>query len=326
MKKEQFKLLQQRIPERIIEKAVYGMLPKNSYGKELFKRLKVYAGPAHPHAAQQPIPFVWTPGSRMYDEFTHPNIIVPRKLDPWNNAAEPIKLTPEEVEKEYPEYVKMRNTGKQNPDLVGIPMVPFTPAVEPEVTSLWYKGDKEGTVKLKIQPNSDLSKEQKIGEYSFDMDKVWRSVRDKMPKENLRNIDKELAHRRQLRKQIRKLVDLGAVGEEWRPTEMTEAETALWRKFQLVDVNKKRELMYAAMKEQVPEFEPVALNPGGVEEIQKALSAMGKSPSSEDFQIYFDQLKKDVSEEEEAIKAFEGLSPQEYAEAKQSFLFSVMPE
>jgi large subunit ribosomal protein L13 len=54
MKTETFDKLQARIPERIIETAVKGMLPKNSLGRQLFTKLKVYAGPAHPHSAQQP--------------------------------------------------------------------------------------------------------------------------------------------------------------------------------------------------------------------------------------------------------------------------------
>ncbi|MEM9136039.1 MAG: 50S ribosomal protein L13 [Cyanobacteria bacterium P01_F01_bin.42] len=54
MKVETFDQLQQRIPERIIEKAVKGMLPKNALGRQLFTKLKVYAGPNHPHAAQKP--------------------------------------------------------------------------------------------------------------------------------------------------------------------------------------------------------------------------------------------------------------------------------
>lgn len=41
-------------PERILEHAVRGMLPKNTLGRKVMTRLKVYAGPAHPHAAQQP--------------------------------------------------------------------------------------------------------------------------------------------------------------------------------------------------------------------------------------------------------------------------------
>ncbi len=54
MKEETFAHLQGRIPERIIEKAVKGMLPKNSLGRSLFTNLKVYSGATHPHAAQQP--------------------------------------------------------------------------------------------------------------------------------------------------------------------------------------------------------------------------------------------------------------------------------
>jgi large subunit ribosomal protein L13 len=41
-------------PERVIERAVWGMLPKNRLGRKLIRRLKVYAGDAHPHHAQQP--------------------------------------------------------------------------------------------------------------------------------------------------------------------------------------------------------------------------------------------------------------------------------
>ncbi|MEB3230242.1 MAG: 50S ribosomal protein L13 [Leptolyngbyaceae bacterium] len=54
MKMETFDQLQRRIPERIIEKAIKGMLPKNALGRQLFTKLKVYAGPDHPHQAQQP--------------------------------------------------------------------------------------------------------------------------------------------------------------------------------------------------------------------------------------------------------------------------------
>ncbi|MGF1494105.1 MAG: 50S ribosomal protein L13 [Microcoleaceae cyanobacterium] len=54
MKVETFEKLQARLPERIIETAVRGMLPKNVLGRQLFRKLKVYAGPDHPHAAQQP--------------------------------------------------------------------------------------------------------------------------------------------------------------------------------------------------------------------------------------------------------------------------------
>ena len=54
MKTETFAQLQGRLPERIIEQAVKGMLPKNSLGRQLFTKLKVYAGAEHPHQAQQP--------------------------------------------------------------------------------------------------------------------------------------------------------------------------------------------------------------------------------------------------------------------------------
>ncbi len=54
MKTETFAKLQARLPERIVEHAIQGMLPKNSLGRQLFTKLKVYAGPNHPHAAQQP--------------------------------------------------------------------------------------------------------------------------------------------------------------------------------------------------------------------------------------------------------------------------------
>lgn len=44
----------QRFPTRVLESAVRGMLPKNRLGRQMFKKLKVYAGPNHPHEAQQP--------------------------------------------------------------------------------------------------------------------------------------------------------------------------------------------------------------------------------------------------------------------------------
>jgi large subunit ribosomal protein L13 len=54
IKEISFKDLQQRYPERIIEKAVKGMLPRNTLGRTMFKKLKVYSGAEHPHSAQQP--------------------------------------------------------------------------------------------------------------------------------------------------------------------------------------------------------------------------------------------------------------------------------
>jgi large subunit ribosomal protein L13 len=44
-------------PQRAVEKAIRGMLPKNSLGRQMLSKLKVYAGPEHPHLAQKPEPF-----------------------------------------------------------------------------------------------------------------------------------------------------------------------------------------------------------------------------------------------------------------------------
>ena len=49
-------LLEQH-PTRAVEKAIRGMVPKNSLGRQQLSKLKVYAGDSHPHAAQQPVPF-----------------------------------------------------------------------------------------------------------------------------------------------------------------------------------------------------------------------------------------------------------------------------
>jgi len=54
MKVETFNALQNRLPERIVEKAIKGMLPHNALGRQLFRKLKVYKGSEHPHAAQKP--------------------------------------------------------------------------------------------------------------------------------------------------------------------------------------------------------------------------------------------------------------------------------
>jgi large subunit ribosomal protein L13 len=51
-----FQTMQSKHPERVIELAVKGMLPKNNLGRLMRRKLKVYAGPDHPHAAQQPEP------------------------------------------------------------------------------------------------------------------------------------------------------------------------------------------------------------------------------------------------------------------------------
>jgi large subunit ribosomal protein L13 len=49
----------QKKPEEVLRHAVRGMLPKNSLGRKLLKKLKIYAGAAHPHQAQQPAAFPW---------------------------------------------------------------------------------------------------------------------------------------------------------------------------------------------------------------------------------------------------------------------------
>ena len=54
LKSMSFEKLQQRAPERIIQLAVKGMLPRTSLGRAMFRKLKVYSGGDHPHAAQQP--------------------------------------------------------------------------------------------------------------------------------------------------------------------------------------------------------------------------------------------------------------------------------
>jgi len=49
--------LLEKNPRKAVERAVRGMLPHNSLGRQMLKKLKVYAGPAHPHQAQQPAPY-----------------------------------------------------------------------------------------------------------------------------------------------------------------------------------------------------------------------------------------------------------------------------
>ena len=57
LKKTSYDVLLDKRPELAIELAVKGMLPHNRMGRKLIKKLKVYAGPEHPHAAQMPVPF-----------------------------------------------------------------------------------------------------------------------------------------------------------------------------------------------------------------------------------------------------------------------------
>lgn len=54
LKQETFTEAMQKHPERVIEHAVKGMLPKNTLGRQMAKKLKVYVGPEHPHQAQNP--------------------------------------------------------------------------------------------------------------------------------------------------------------------------------------------------------------------------------------------------------------------------------
>ncbi len=66
MKTETFANLQARLPERIVEKAIKGMLPHTSLGRKQFTKLKVYKGAEHPHEAQQPevFPLQTIPGAK----------------------------------------------------------------------------------------------------------------------------------------------------------------------------------------------------------------------------------------------------------------------
>jgi large subunit ribosomal protein L13 len=54
LREERARLVRQRKPERLIEEAVRGMLPKTKMGEAMYRKLKVYAGPDHPHTAQKP--------------------------------------------------------------------------------------------------------------------------------------------------------------------------------------------------------------------------------------------------------------------------------
>ena len=54
LREERAKVVRQRYPVRLVEGAVRGMLPKTKLGKSMYRKLKVYAGPDHPHAAQKP--------------------------------------------------------------------------------------------------------------------------------------------------------------------------------------------------------------------------------------------------------------------------------
>lgn len=57
LKAVSYRELMDKNPERAVEKAIKGMLPKNSLGRAQMRKLKVYSGSEHPHAAQKPIPY-----------------------------------------------------------------------------------------------------------------------------------------------------------------------------------------------------------------------------------------------------------------------------
>lgn len=57
LKSERYTDLLARDPERAVERAIRGMIPRNSLGRQVISKLKVYAGPEHPHLAQQPTPY-----------------------------------------------------------------------------------------------------------------------------------------------------------------------------------------------------------------------------------------------------------------------------
>jgi large subunit ribosomal protein L13 len=54
LREERAKIVRQAKPARIVEEAVHGMLPKTTLGAAMYRKLKVYAGPDHPHMAQKP--------------------------------------------------------------------------------------------------------------------------------------------------------------------------------------------------------------------------------------------------------------------------------
>jgi large subunit ribosomal protein L13 len=54
LREERARIVRARRPERLVEEAVHGMLPKTKLGQAMYRKLKVYAGPDHPHTAQKP--------------------------------------------------------------------------------------------------------------------------------------------------------------------------------------------------------------------------------------------------------------------------------
>jgi large subunit ribosomal protein L13 len=54
-----YRLMKEKHPEWIVERAVKGMIPHNNLGRQIYKKLKVYVGPKHEHQAQKPVPYEW---------------------------------------------------------------------------------------------------------------------------------------------------------------------------------------------------------------------------------------------------------------------------
>lgn len=54
LREERARIVRAKRPERLVEEAVHGMLPKTKMGEAMYRKLKVYAGPDHPHSAQKP--------------------------------------------------------------------------------------------------------------------------------------------------------------------------------------------------------------------------------------------------------------------------------
>lgn len=55
LREERARIVRQKKPTKLVEDAIHGMLPKTKLGQAMYRKLKVYAGPDHPHAAQKPI-------------------------------------------------------------------------------------------------------------------------------------------------------------------------------------------------------------------------------------------------------------------------------
>jgi large subunit ribosomal protein L13 len=55
LREERARIVRQKRPQRLVEEAVRGMLPKTKIGEAMYRKLKVYAGPDHPHTAQKPV-------------------------------------------------------------------------------------------------------------------------------------------------------------------------------------------------------------------------------------------------------------------------------